>query len=425
MGKVIEINKSNERSLRIQNIRFGKRKLVMADDEGLMHECMFIVLENTCNLKFKVTGYSMYFFKRLGNKRIETLDYHAKILVLFLNYIFFDNYEKYKMKNINELKIEHGNDFLRDYSRGKIGNENKSKTTVQKAEQVINNFYRFLYKNCEGMKFLTSKDFIVKSSNSLGFSRKNNNKESFENLFFVEYAKRRPPKRLKSMSINLFSEILQVCNIYYPELKLAICLQAFGGLRRGEVCNVTKDKIQYGFLGKEYSWFVIDLTEKTRMREDLVSVGNIKKRRLQPIHPIFLGIFTKVYNEHLELIKSRKNTYGALFLNRHDEAMTDESYEQKFERIIKLVIERLGNRGDFDSSSELNILVAASVNTHILRHFFTQFISKLETTRTPSEIAYWRGDSSLESALTYLRCSPVIDDKIKEIQGELLKGIDA
>ena len=249
--------------------------------------------------------------------------------------------------------------------------------------------------------------------------KRKNSHEKKESLFMVIYPEHIPAKRIKYISSFLFSEILRVCEIYYPELKLAICLQAFGGLRKGEVCNVTKDKIQYEKLMDRYTWFTIDLRAVKNIRSDGKCVGGIKRKRIQPIHPVFLKILTRVYQQHLELIKHWDNPYGALFINKNGDAMIEQSYEKKIKRIINLLLIRLKNNGDFNSLSEMNLLLSGRINTHIFRHFFTKFIFQLEK-HTPSyEIAYWRGDSSLDSALRYLGNNPVVDEKIQQIQEEI------
>ncbi|NTZ19427.1 site-specific integrase [Paenibacillus sp. JMULE4] len=244
-------------------------------------------------------------------------------------------------------------------------------------------------------------------------------------LFQVDYSSitASPPERIKSISSFVFSELLTLCDIHYPQLKLALCLQAFAGLRRGEVCNVSQDKIQYSMYGLDIGWFSINLKEVTQLRTDGIITGGIKKRRIQPVHPVFLSMFQEIYNQHLKLIEHVKNPFGALFLNRYGEAMTSQDYENKFTRLVKLLIERLLNNGDFLSLSEANLLMSGRMNTHVLRHFFTQFISELEQTRSPVEIAYWRGDSSLETAIIYLSHHPLIDDKISFIQKKVYEDL--
>lgn len=420
LGEMINLNRYDNWKENINKYKFNKRVLTLIDEYGKYRSYMFIVIENIQTKEIKITGYSKYFIINLRNKELSTLESHAKIIIIFLNYVFFEKYEQYRIKKLEQLSIDHGNDFLRDYSLGVIGEKNKTKSTVQRAEYILNQFYLYLDAECEDFNLYNYG--IIENNSENGYKYLLNRRKKIykqRSLFLVSYPNHTPSKRIKYISPFLFLEILKVCDIYYPELKLALCLQAFGGLRRGEVCNVTKDKIQFEKVIDEFAWFTIDLRSEQNIRADGKRVGGIKKKRVQPIHPAFLKVLSPIYKQHLELIRDCSNPYGALFLNKNGDAMTKGTYEQKFKRIIKMLLIRLKNNGDFNSLSEMNLLLSGKINTHVLRHFFTKFIFQIEKSRNPCEIAYWRGDSSLESALAYLVGSPVVDEKIQLIQEQV------
>ncbi|MED1854933.1 hypothetical protein P4V33_25415, partial [Brevibacillus borstelensis] len=381
---ILTLVKQDEWKHKIKNLRFYKQRLTIVEDEGLVRYFMFIVLRNDSNKKMKTTGYSNYFMQELNGASLNTLEYHAKVITRFLNYIFFEKYDEYQLKDISELKIEHGNHFMRDYSQGYIGKNKKTQDTVEKAEGALNNFYKFLFKELGSMKYISEKDFFIKQSSTYYDKGKRKKRketvERVETLFNVTLPNYIPPRRVKHIPSYVFQEMLKVCDIHYPHLKMALCLQAFAGLRCGEVCNVTKYNTQFHLIGGELGWFNIDLREKVQLRSDGKDVGGIKKKRIQPIHPIFLQVFQEVYDKHMKMIEHIDNPFGAVFLNRNGEAMLDSSYETFFKRIIDIVLKRLSKRGDFKSSSEAKLLMSGRVGTHILRHFFTQFIGDVNGT---------------------------------------------
>ena len=167
----------------------------------------------------------------------------------------------------------------------------------------------------------------------------------------------------------------------------------------------------------------MDLREKKRLRADFKSVGGIKKPRKQAVHPIFLPYFKLVFDHHMELIKNRDSPYGVIFFNRDNEAMMESSYNYHFKNVIDILIKRLTNRGDATSLGNAYQLLSGKINKHVFRHFYTQTIA--ETEKNPNQLAYWRGDSSIDSSITYLTQNPEIDIKIKTVQqsvySELLK----
>ncbi|WBL15219.1 site-specific integrase [Sutcliffiella sp. NC1] len=417
MGDVILYNEKKRYEERIKKIRFKVKKYMMVDEEDLDREFIFIVLQNLQKKRFKISAFSNFFYKKgMINNSFRTKENYAKIIVLFLNYIFFDKYDNYKLTNIEELQIKHGNEFLRDYSYGDIGQKNKTRDTVEKAEAILNKFYRYIYEEIKGLKYLNENEFY--KSIRYGNGKHSRKKEGqIQTLFSVMYPNYQPPQKLKHIPLDILIELIDVCGKYYPKLKLALCLQAFGGLRAGEVCNVSLDKILIGYVGNEFSYFNVDLRYKTRMRTDFKRTGDIKKPRVQPIHPAFLSYFKKVYDQHLELIKGENNHFGAIFLNRSGEAMTESSYNDYFKKIVMILIDRLSGTDNFYLVGQANILLSGRVNKHILRHFFTQHIS--EYVSNPNELAYWRGDSSLNSSITYLTQNPKIDEKIRVIQKEI------
>lgn len=420
-GYKLRVVKEDNWGEKIKNLRFEWKRLTIIEDEGMERHFMFIVLANQNNKKIKVSGYSSYFFHELISNRIETLEYHAKIIVRFLNFVMLEQYENFQMKDITELEKEHGNLFLREYMQGRIGNKKKTKETVDKAARTLTRFYHHLFKQLD-MKFLTSNDFVLKT-----YVKQNTVEYYVDNIFKYFETMYIPPQRIKHLPSEVFQEILDVCDDFYPHLKLAICLQAFGGLRRGEVCNVSRFNTNYSSFVNELGWFTIDLRFKVQLRMDGKHVGGIKKPRIQPIHPVFLNVFQTVWEDHMKLIKGIDNPLGAIFLNRNNEAMLDSSYEEFFKKIIKIVIERLSSRGDFKSTSQAKLLMSGRVGTHVLRHFFTQFLGRLDKDKlkSPVELAYWRGDSSLDSAIRYISSDPIIDERILEIQKSVFSEIRA
>lgn len=103
------------------------------------------------------------------------------------------------------------------------------------------------------------------------------------------------------------------------------CLQlsAFAGLRPSEACNVRRADSKLGpgikFL-KENDEIVnieIDLTHRYNLRSDLISVGGIKKYRVQRVYPQFLRAFCDCYNEYMRYMAGRKfeTEYGAMTVN--------------------------------------------------------------------------------------------------------------
>lgn len=181
--------------------------------------------------------------------------------------------------------------------------------------------------------------------------------------------------------------------------------------------------VNYHFSKMGLSWFEVDLRVERQLREDKKRTGQIKKHRIQPVHPIFMPIINIIYEKHKNLISRYDNSYQPLFINQRGRSMMKGSYSKKFKEIIDLVIKRMSSHPDIYVRSEANILLSGKIGPHLLRYYFTQFIASLDTTQSATELAYWRGDRSLDASICYLRKSPQISEKLKIIQNETIETI--
>lgn len=413
---------------KISKIRFSKKELPLVTEYGTMKRYLFIVIENLQTGIYKPTAYSKYFFQGgdtgLLNKEINTKENHAHIIVNFLNYIFISKYDKFKIKTIKEINISMGNEFLRDYINGKVAKGGtKSENVAKDAENKLTAFYRFLYENIK-LNNIQESDFKIKSHKNVfrnGKSKKISKR--YESLFTIAYPEYEKVDKVKRISNYVLGQFLKVADEYYPEITLGLALQSFGGLRAGEVCCIATYMINSHISRDGIGWFEVNLKKERQLREDRKKTGQIKKHRVQPIHPIFMPLIDTIYQKHMNYISKYKNPYQPLFLNERGLAMTNRSYHGKFQKIKEIVIERLASHPNIYVRSEANILSSGKLGSHVLRYYFTQFVSSLSTTYSATELAYWRGDSTLEAAIGYLASSPIISEKLKLVQNETIESI--
>ena len=82
---------------------------------------------------------------------------------------------------------------------------------------------------------------------------------------------------------------------YAPDIALAMCLQAFAGLRASEAMNVRQESSPYGpgliitEVGGKVHGIKIDLRKELVLRSDGTEIGLIKKARMQDVYPPFVG----------------------------------------------------------------------------------------------------------------------------------------
>jgi integrase len=89
-----------------------------------------------------------------------------------------------------------------------------------------------------------------------------------------------------------------------------------------------------------------------------------------------------------------------MFLNSQGRAMTWDNYDNRLERVVrKWFCPALHDSGDRTLKLMAEEIERRGFGSHAFRHFFT--VQLVLRGVSPAELARWRGDSSLESAVTY------------------------
>lgn len=437
-GKVIDINirkekKPQEHEKIIKLFKFGLHKQAMISEEGELIETWFIALKDRkTNVTLELTPYTKllrYSTKSIDSRQSETIRSRGVFLCMFLNYILIDNYERFQLDDIKNVAIEHGNSFLRAYAYGEIGRKEKTINTVEIAIDKLTQVYiaiKAVYK--KEANFIYKKNFYEKDARGkqrIIIPFKIEGKSNLVNDFEI----------FRDMPECIFWKFLDLSKVYYPELTFAIALQAFAGLRPGEVCNVRQaispvgESIKYQRVGTKLRNFEINLQHKYKMRNDMVDVGSIKVKRKQKVYPKYLPLIDELYKRHLEILQTYELEDGCypMFVGCNGKAITVKSYREKIQRLInKYLRNELLKSDDNILRHYGEILTQKTLSPHFLRHFFTVRLV-LDDLQAPL-IAYWRGDRSLDTALHYCRNkeelrNAIYDSNVKVVE-TILRGVE-
>lgn len=429
----MEIIDFNKKSAKLQ-MRYKTKICPMLDSTEVYDAVSIALINSETGHVLEVCQYSDFLYaQNLLNKDKNTRVGYAKFIVMFLNYLFFDrefiqrisdvDHTK-NLEKIENLTIKDGNIFLNEYKNGKVGGKYvKRQDSIDILSRKLTNFYYFLFNNYQ-MKYLKQKDFKYENRIVKRFG-KNTEITCLKCLFNVRKSQVSGRSRLEYISFYAITELIALAVQYYPMVALGIALQAFAGLRIGEVCNVTYFNSQCEYIGYELKNWQVDLRIKPKLRSDGVDVGQIKSHAIAYVHPAFIPYFNIVLMEHQNYIEKsyrKKNKFGAMFMNRDGNAMTKETYERYFNKLVAMLPERLLNAGIKEIALEAKRIFESNFTSHTLRYFFTQYISRLPDI-TVFDIAMFRRDRSLDSAMVYIRNNPyLIDNRIKKIQDTSMKN---
>ena len=287
-GKQIE----NDYLKTIKSLKFGLYKETIVDENKMIQDKWFIVLKDKkTDVILEYTPYTRflrYSDVTIDLRRSDTIKAWGQFVCRFLNFVLIDNYSAFKIDEIQKVTIEIGNKYISEYAKGNVGSKEKSLNTVSSEVNKLSKFY-------SNIKDIYKKDatkiykYKWKYKNDKGNIRYNSH-------FVLDASDANQPLEFdifRNMPSDIFEVFLKLCDIHYPELKFAVALQAYAGLRPGEICNVRQSidprgpGVMYQKLGNTIISFDINLKQKYQMRDDGKDIGGIKKKRVQKVYTPF------------------------------------------------------------------------------------------------------------------------------------------
>lgn len=150
-------------------------------------------------------------------------------------------------------------------------------------------------------------------------------------------------EKLRDIPTKAFKILLSLAFRYAPDIAFAICLQAFAGLRAGEVCNVKQEGspmgngLMFTRIEGRITKIEIDILRELPMRSDGIICGGIKKERIQCVYPPFIEAFAAAYEHHKKFLARRKfeRDYRPMFINNKGLAMTYDDYANRFRALVE------------------------------------------------------------------------------------------
>ncbi|EOP12922.1 tyrosine-type recombinase/integrase [Bacillus cereus] len=428
-------NNGETTAKQLQQFKFGVASHRLVYEDGVPKEFLFIVLKHRdSNAVLEVTPYSKYLrynrSRSLDSRKASTVLKRARYISMFLNYLLIDMYSYFKIIDIKDIKIEHGTRFLQAYADGEIGNKKRKKEeTINLVMMEIAKFYEWIQKihrkeatHIYGKKMLEQIEIKNKQGEKVVVNK---------TPFSVQVTETISPTIFRDIPSKVFWILLTLSQVIYPQITLAIALQAFAGLRAGEVCNVRQaicpidgGGVSARLVGGKIQRFRINLKNQYVMRSDGVYVGGIKKRRDQYVYPKFLPIFNHLHKKHIKWLEQQKidKGYSPLFVNQKGMAMTVQDYRDKFKTLVHThLVQVLSESDDYELRAYAELLDTNELSTHALRHWFS--VQLVLSGEDIHGIARWRGDKDLNTALIYLTNKSELLDLHNEVNSEMIDDV--
>ena len=351
-----------------------------------------------------------------GNNRF---DFIAK----FLNYAFFTA----GINSLSELTVRIAKDFLNAYGMCELDDDDESthrnEKTVQRCVSVLLDFYINLIEDKKsGIKI--KKDDLYKT-----ITVRNKKGKAIPKLvpvFDVNYIVRPRHPIYRDIPNDAFVLLFDHIATNHTDLLGLVMLQAFAGLRPSEACNVRRADalptagIRFKEINGKLVGVTIDLQNELNLRSDLKRVGGIKKERIAKVPDIFLEAFRDAYNTYAEYMEGKpyEEEYSPFSVNKHGKAIAYSNYYGRFREIIKEEMIPIFLQSD---DPQLVIygqtLMERSLSPHVFRHWYTVQLV-LSGIDNPGVLMKLRGDTSPDSALTYINDKGELEKEYSRISNE-------
>lgn len=408
-------------------IRYGLYTIQTTLEDGMVYPRTFIVLRNGYGVITRFTrlhDFAGVYDKRTYRPLTSNPEKKLSYVILMLNYVLVDHGAEFKIRHIFDVTKPMLEQFFSSYAMEKTADGTfRVKSTIEKCISVVTRFMGNLVWKYGGLMKITKEDLYRENSY---YNKRGKKITTFEPLFQVSGIPE-TDSLLRDIPTKVFEVLLPLAFRYAEDIAFGLCLQAFAGLRAGEVCNVRQESSPLGpgltFIELEgkIQRIEIDLKKEYQLRSDRVSTGKIKKERIQCVYPAFIGTFGEAYRIHQNYLMQQdfESEYAPMFVNARGKAMRYESYRQKFQSLIK---ERLRPILLKSEDPELRlygqILYENSLGLHALRHWYTvQLVLRGEDI---AGIQYWRGDTSPESAFVYLQNKGDLNQELRETNDRLI-----
>lgn len=345
--------------------------------------------------------------KKRSHKLNENLKNRTKIIVKFLNHVFFDQYH---IKKLEDLELDMVKDFLTNYGLCNLPGDNdtthRDKGTVDLTIGYIIDFIEKIMsdKNVK-LKFKSDELYKEKEVPSKKYKRFIKIKVP---VFEVNYVDTYRPKIFRDIPTDAFAIIMNNIYLNHPRILMLAANSAFAGVRPSESCNVRREDsilgpgIKIETVDGEIVNITLDLRYEFSLRSDNVSVGGIKKHREQNVYYDLMSNWIKCYERYKEFNKERKYEagFGPLTTNKQGMAMTYQTYYDEFRQVVRECIPEMLASDNPEVVQYGNHLSTHHISPHILRHWFSVYL--VLNGAELNDLMYWRGDKSPESSQVYL-----------------------
>ena len=385
-------------------------RIRMESGEIVPYPCIALY-EMETDVPLGYPAYERWYLRLAESEQMRTATIRKKAFHIcsFLNYLLWNT----ARNDVSEVTVDDIRGFLLYFRETSDGDER----SPEDWHRCVGDVYDFLscYKECNenSLEFGYDSSRLFRSETVMEDGSRRKIVIRSKNMFSVK-----PPvkteRKNRLLAQGYLEMVLFECRKHEPMIALGVALQAFAGLREGEVVNLTRSslKIRYGGFGS-IGRITADVSVQAPFSSDAdrkTAFGNIKIPRKQDVYVDFIPKVMDFYSEHESLLLSMEASCepdAPLFVNRHGKPMSVDTYTAAVRSVfMNRFVPDLKKLCITDGSWAENAPFIEAYEreypgAHMFRHWFTMYLLQ-NTPLSRDEISHWRGDSSPESMNDYV-----------------------
>lgn len=403
--------------------------------EELVERPMIVLINTETGIPVRIMGLTDAAIYSVDQNGFSTHRYDLMTIVQFLNYVFFDHADRFRISEIEDLTLDMIQEYIYDYCKTRLSNGTlPSKRTILSHRSAV---CQFSYRLCQKykMRHLKKNDIMTVIATTDSQYRTKKVIEYKVQVVFHERQQIELKTLWRDMPNAFVQKLITAARLFDPEMVLAIVLSYRAGLREGEICSLRDEESIYGksilcekMLGRCIN-ITISLTNDFLLRPDGTSVGKIKRKRRQPVYESYVPEIYDAYIEHRELVQDKnRRDCMPLFTNKlrskdgYHEAMTTASYHARIKKLFDLVLPNLSNDPDPALQRFYYEMIGHTWGAHSFRHLFTVNLVVDENVDLAT-LKLLRGDRSDDAAEAYLKNKGLLRKKFNTQLNILFDGI--
>ncbi|MGN0315688.1 MAG: tyrosine-type recombinase/integrase [Fusicatenibacter sp.] len=360
------------------------------------------------------TGLELYLIHHIrSSNTLSTITTAAKYWVKFLNYIL--HYESITgLEQVDKQILKRYADYIKLKEQGQAKYEGEEiapdswHRQLNEVKNCLEEYYNF---NHEKAGFSYTPDSLMKSREVYDKRTGKIEKKQFTDWSEPTKPKERKIRYLPESYLELW---LYEIRIHAPHLFLPTLLQAYSGLREGELVNLTWNRLHIPEGCGEIKIDLSETADHVAEHKGKTPIGHIKKFKSRTVYPSFKNEVRDAYKEHLirvelQLRKTGKkiDPKGPIFFSKTGRPLTTDSYDKETKKIFREhFVPDLKNyclaTGQYETQKALiDAYETEFFGNHVLRHWFSMYL-KVHEKLDDNQVAAWRGDENLMSYKTYM-----------------------